>query len=202
MKPGSLSMRADLGEHVDHVLRWRRRGAARRARPRRTRCRVGVGVGRADRAHGRGAAVLLVVGVQDEQHVERPRQRGVGVVARLRDLPHHRQEVRGEPERVVGVHERHADAEPVARRRQRGHLGDEPDDLLVAVLGVVDVIGFGVEGRQRGDGGHEHAHRVGVVVEALEEPLAHVLVDVRVVRDVVLPRVELLGVGSSPWISR
>ena len=37
---------------------------------------------------------------------------------------------------------------------------------------------------------------MGVVVEALDEPLAHVLVDVRVVRDVVGPRLELLGVGQ------
>ena len=62
----------------------------------------------ADRAHRGGGAVLLVVGVEDEQHVERVGERGVGVVARLGDLPHHRQEVRGEAERVVGVDERHA----------------------------------------------------------------------------------------------
>ena len=37
---------------------------------------------------------------------------------------------------------------------------------------------------------------MGVVVEALDEPLAHVLVDERVVRDVVLPRLELLGGGQ------
>ena len=55
----------------------------------------------------------------------------------------------------------------------------------------MDVLGLGVEGRQRGDRRHEHAHRVGVVVEALDEPLAHVLVDERVVRDVVHPRLVL-----------
>jgi hypothetical protein len=43
---------------------------------------------------------------------------------------------------------------------------------------------------------------VGVVVEALHEALAHVLVDERVVGDLVLPLLELLGVGSSPWIRR
>ena len=84
------------------------------------------------------------------------------------------------------------DAEAVGGGGQGRHLGDEPDDLLVAGLGVEDVLGVEVEGRERGDGRDQHAHGVGVVVEALEEALAHVLVDERVVRDVVLPGVELL----------
>jgi hypothetical protein len=46
--------------------------------------------------------------------------------------------------------------------------------------GVVDVLRLRVEGGER-RGGDEHAHRVGVVVEALHEALAHVLVDERVV---------------------
>jgi len=37
----------------------------------------------------------------------------------------------------------------------------------------------------------KHAHGVGVVVEALHETLSHVLVDERVVRDVVTPLLEL-----------
>ena len=150
-------------------------------------------MGRADGAHRGGAAVLLVVGVEDEQHVEGLGQRGVRLVAGLGHLPHHRQEVLGEAQRVVRVDERHPDAEAVAGRGQRGHLGDEPDDLAHAVLGIEDVLGVGVEGRERGDGRHEHPHRVGVVVEALEEALAHVLVDERVVRDVVDPRLVLRG---------
>ena len=142
-------------------------------------------------AHGGRAAVLLVVGVEDEQHVERLGDDRILVRILLVRAEHHVQEVRGEAEVVVGIHERHADGEPVATRGQRRHLGDQPGDLLVARALAVDLLGLRVEGRHRGDGRDEHPHRMGVVVEALHEPLAHVLVDVGVVRDVVGPRREL-----------
>ena len=89
---------------------------------------------------------------------------------------------------VVGEEERQADREAVAHRGQRRRLGDQPQDLLVARLGVVDVLGLGVEGAEGGERRDEHPHRVGVVVEAVDEPLAHVLVDERVVGDLVGPR--------------
>ena len=75
---------------------------------------------------------------------------------------------------------------------QRRHLGDGPHDLFVADLLDVDVLGLGIEGGQRSDGRHQHAHRVGVVVEALQGPLADVLVDERVVGDGVRPVLILL----------
>ncbi len=106
----------------------------------------GIGVGGADRAHGGGTAVLLVVGMKDEQDVESFGQRRVGVVAGLSHLPEHREEVLGEAERVVRIDEGHADAEAVAGGRQRWHLGDEADDLLVPVGRVVDLVGLRVEG--------------------------------------------------------
>ena len=124
--------RADLGEHADHLLVGAAVAGAVEGGGGRGAGRVGVGVGRAHDPHGGGAAVLLVVGVEDEQHVEGLGQGRVGVVAGLGDLPHHRQEVRREAERVVGVDERHADAEAVAAGGQRRHLGDEPDDLLAS----------------------------------------------------------------------
>ena len=96
----------------------------------------------------------------------------VGLEAGLGDLPHHGEEVRREREGVVGVDEGHAHAEAVGGGGQRGHLGDQPDDLLVAGLDVEDVFGVEVEGGQRGDGRDQHAHRVGVVVESLEEALS------------------------------
>ena len=45
-------------------------------------------------------------------------------------------------------------------------------------------------------GADQHAHRVGVVVEAVDEALAHVLVDERVVGDVGLPLLQLHRVGQ------
>ena len=152
---------------------------------------VGVGVGAADHPHRGGRAVLLVVGVQDEEDVERPGDHRIAVGDVLERAEHHVQEVGREVERVVGIDERHTDEEAVGRGRQRRHLGHEPDDLLVPDLGVADGLGLGVEGRQGGDGRREDAHRMGVVVEALDEPLPHVLVDEGVVGDLVAPRLEL-----------
>ena len=83
--------------------RWRRRGAARRARHRRRRSpSTGRRATGADDAHRRRRAVLLVIGVQDEQHVDRPCERGVGLVTRLGDLPHHREEVLREASELSG----------------------------------------------------------------------------------------------------
>ena len=49
---------------------------------------------------------------------------------------------------------------------------------------------------ERGHRAHQHAHRVRVVVEAVDEPLAHVLVDERVAGDVALPLGQLRAVGQ------
>ena len=152
-----------------------------------------------DRADGVGRAVLLVVGVQDEQHLEGLDQPLVGLELLLAHLEQHREEVRGVAEVVVGVDVRLALRVPERPGAERRHLGDQPDDLHLPVVGVGDVARLGVERRQRADRGQQHAHRVGVVAEALHEAL-DVLVHERVERDLVHPRVVLLGlVGSSPW---
>ncbi len=132
-----------------------------------------------------------MVGVEDEEDVEGAGEDGVGLEPGLGHLPEHGEEVGDEVERVVRVDERHAHAEPVGGRGQGRHFGDEADDLLVAGLGIEDVLGVEVEGGEGGHGGDEHPHRMGVVVEALQEPLSYVLVDERVVRHVVAPLVEL-----------
>ena len=140
-------------------------------------------------------AVLLVVGVQDEQHVEGLDQALVGLELLLAHLEQHREEVRGVAQVVVGVDV--GLALRVAERpgAQRRHLGDQPDDLHVPVVGVGDVARLGVEGRERADRGHQDAHRVGVVAEALHEAL-DVLVHERVIRHLVHPGVVLLLGGQ------
>jgi hypothetical protein len=62
---------------------------------------------------------------------------------------------------------------------------------LSRLLLVVDVLRVVVERAERAHRADEHAHRVGVVVETVDEALAHVLVDERVVDDVVVPLGEL-----------
>ena len=150
---------------------------------------------RTDDPHRRGAAVLLVVGVEDEQHVHRPLEHRIELVP-VADLPHHLQEVARVRQAVVRVVERQPDREAVAHRGDRRRLGDQPQDLLLAGLLVEDLLRVVVERPERRDCRHEHAHRVGVVVEPVDEPLAHVLVDVRVVRDVGRPLLELRLVGQ------
>jgi len=151
---------------------------------------VGVGVRRRDHSHRGGAAVLLVVGVQDEQKVHRFREHRVDAVV-VADAEHHVQEVRRVVERVVRRHKRQTHAESVTHRSDGRRFRDEAQRLLGQRVGIVDVFCVGVEGAERRGGRHEHAHRVRVVVEAVDEPLAHVLVDHRVVRDVKGPLLEL-----------
>jgi hypothetical protein len=145
--------------------------------------------------HRVGGAVLLVVGVQGEQHVDGVLEDGVRDVLGLGHLPHHVEEVAGVGQLVVRVRVRQAPRVPVDEGRERGHLGDEPDDLLVLVLPVVDRLGLRVEGRQRGQGADQDAHRMGVVVEAVDE-LLDVLVHVGVLGDLVRPGRRLALVGQ------
>ncbi len=139
-----------------------------------------------------------MVGVEDEQDVEGTGQDGIGVEAGLGHLPHHREEVAGEVEGVVGIDEGHAHREAVGGGGQGGHLGDEPDDLATAGLGVEDLLGVEIERRERRHRGDEHPHGMGVVVEPLEEPLSYVLVDVGVLGDLVSPSVEFASRGQLP----
>src|SRR5664280_1224649 len=153
--------------------------------------RVGVGMRRAHHPHGGGRAVLLMIGVEDEQDVEGASQGRIGIEPRLGGFPHHGQEIGGEFQRVVRIDEGHAHAEPVGGCRQSGHLGDQADDLLVPRLDVEDVLGVEVEGGERSHRRNQHSHGMGVVVEPLEEALPHVFVNERVMGDLVLPDVVL-----------
>ncbi len=76
--------------------------------------------------------------------------------------------------------------------RQRRQLGHQPHPLDVAVLGVVQVLGVGIEGAERANHPQQHSHRVGVVAEAAQE-LDEVGVDVGVVADVRGPLVQLFA---------
>ena len=173
-----------VGAAVERAVERGRRGGQRRVR---------IHLGRADRAHGVGRAVLLVVGVQDEEDVERALDRRIGLVLQLGGLEEHVQEVPDVREIVVGVRVRLTEDVAVRERGDRWHLCDQPVDLQIAVAGVVVHFCVGVEGRECGDGRDEHAHRVRVVVKAVHE-LLDVLVDPRVVGDLPCPLVErLLG---------
>ena len=152
--------------------------------------RVRVHLRRADAADRAGGAVLLVVGVQDEQHVERPHDARVRRVLRHAGREEHRQEVLRVGELVVRVDVRLARDVAVREGAEGRHLGDEADDLEVVALLVRQVLRLGVERAEHPDARLQHPHRVGVVAEALHER-AYVVVDEGVVRDLVHPRLEL-----------
>ncbi len=187
---GDVLDRLDPAQHPQHrlvgaaVQRAVERGDAGGDR------RVGIDLRGADRAHGVGRAVLLVVGVEDEEHVERLRQARIGLVLELGHLEHHREEVLGVGEVVVRVDVGQAPVVAVGERGERRHLGDHPDRRHVALLVVVELLRVRVEGGERADAGQQHPHRVRVVAEALEE-LLDVLVDEGVVGDVEDPALEL-----------
>jgi hypothetical protein len=148
--------------------------------------RVRVDVRAADAPHGARAAVLLVIGVQDEQHVERALEDRVDLVFQLRHPEQHVQEVAGEAEVVVGIDVGPSDAVAVGVGGDRRDLRDEPVDLLFARALVEDLLGIRIERRERADGAQEDAHRMRVVLEAFHQ-LLDVLVQHRVEGDFLRP---------------
>ena len=143
MKPGNVLHRADLGQHPQHRFVG---AAVQRTVERRRRAghrRIRIDVRAADAAHRVGAAVLLVIGVQDEQHVERALEHRVDLILQLGHPEQHVQEVAGEAEIVVGIDVGTADAVAVGVGGDRRHLGDEAVNLLLARLLVEDLLGVG-----------------------------------------------------------
>ena len=83
-----------------------------------------IGARRAGQPHRRGRGVLLVVGVQDEDAVERARDDRIDDVGLARHGEAHLQEVRRVVEIVARIDEGLADRIFVGHRRDRRHLGD------------------------------------------------------------------------------
>ena len=184
---GHVRDRPDLRQHPQHRLVG---AAVQRAVERRRRSGerdVRVGVRAADAAHGRRAAVLFVVGVQDEQDVECALEHRVARVLRLGALEQHVEEVAGVRQLVVGQHVRQSQVMPVSVGRDGRHLADEPQNLEAPGRFVLHLLGVGVERRERADRTQEDAHRVRVVAKALHQ-LLDVLVHHRVHHDIRRPR--------------
>ena len=182
--------RPDLPEHVDHFLVGAAVTRSGERRGSRRDHRVGIGERAAHHARRGGGAVLLVIGVQDEEQIERLLEHRVGLVLQLGHLEEHREEVAGVGQVVVGVDVGQPAAVAVGERGDGRHLADQASRLDAARLEVHDVLRVGIERGQRADRSDQHAHRVRVVAEALHEAL-QVLVHHRVHRDVVLPHGEV-----------
>ena len=156
---------------------------------------VRIDVRATDAADGVGGAILFVVSVEDEEDVESVFESGIRAIPRFGGAKQHVQEIAGIAQIVVGIDERHTERVAVGEGRDRGHFADQAIGLFLARLGAEDVFGVVIVRRECGDGGDQHAHGMGVVMEAVEKFL-DALVNECVVGDVIGPRLELLGGGE------
>ena len=181
-----------LAEHLEHGLVGAAvQGAGQGVDAGRDRVEE-VRLGRTDEPHRRGRAVLLVVGVQDEEQVEGLGDRRIDLVGLGRVAERHAHEVLDERERVVGVHVRLADALLVGHRGDGGHLGQQAHGRHLDLGGVEGVETVLVEGAERRDRRAEHRHRVRVAREAVEEG-AQVFVQHRVTANPLLEGRQLVS---------
>ena len=133
----------------------------------------------AHHADCRSAAVLAVVGVQDQQQVQRDHEIGVHLVPFAGHREHHVQEVLAVGEVILRVDERLANRLLVAEGGNGGHLGQHLPDGQLHLFGVAGVQRvFAVDG-QGADHRAEDRHGMGVGRESGEDR-AHPFVQQRV----------------------
>ena len=138
----------------------------------------------------RGRAVLLVVGVQDEEQVQGVAHDRVDLEILARVAEHHAQEVADVVELVQRIEEGLADRVLVGVGGQGGELGDQPVGRDLDLLGVARVEGVRVERRQRAHHRRARRHRMRVLGQRVEHHL-EVFVEHRVPADRLLEGVEL-----------
>jgi len=136
---------ADLLDHAQHLLVRAAMQRAEQSRDAGGHRREWIHVRRAHHAHRAGRAVLLVIGVQDEQNLQSANEGRIRLVARLRHPVDHRQEVLDVRQRVVGIYDRQTLGVTIRKSRDRRRLGQQPDHGDVALLGIEDVARFRIE---------------------------------------------------------
>ncbi len=132
-----------------------------------------------------------MVGVQDEQQIQRPHDFRVHLVGLGGEPERHPQEVLDKGQRVVRIQEGLPDRLLVRVRRDGRQLGQQPDGGQLHLFVVERVKRVLVVRRQRVHRTGHHRHRMRVAREAVEEPF-QVLVQQRVPLDVVGEPVELV----------
>jgi len=129
--------REDPLEHLEHLdVGSAVQRSPQRADARRTG-REQIGAGRADGADGLRAAVLFVVGVQDEDQVQRVFDLRRDNVLPVRQGEHHVQKVGTVPQLGIGINERPAARATIGERRDRADLADQPSGGLGQRLDVL-----------------------------------------------------------------
>ena len=136
-------------------MQWaRQRVDARRNRG----IQVGVG-GTGDTYHGSGA-VLLMIGMNDQQASERMHVQRVGIERLVRHRKAHAQEIVDIAARIIRIQHRliAATAENVAD--DGSCLCHNDGRSLVKLVGIIDISSVRIEGGERVDRGCHHAHRM------------------------------------------
>ncbi len=155
-------------------------------------CRIRIGARAARQSDRGGARILLVVGMQNEQQIQRLRGRRVDLVRLAGNREEHIQQVRAVVQVVTRINERLALRMLVRCRRDRRNLGDDAVSENLTMARIIDIHRVMVERGHRGDHSGHHGHRVCVVMKAVEEPQQR-LVDHRVMTDVGGEVIQLLG---------
>ena len=97
-----------------------------------------------------------MIGVQDEDPIQRPGEHGIDLVLLTRHREHHVQEILGIVEMVARIDEGLPRRELVRRRGNGRDLGDQAVARDQPVVGVLDLEVFVVEGGERADHGDHH----------------------------------------------
>ena len=162
---------ADLMQHPQHgLVRAAVQRPGERPHPRRHRG-VQIRLRGADEADRRGRAVLLVIGVEDEEHVEGAHERRIDVVGLIGHAEGHPDEVLGVTARRIRVEQRQARRALGDVGDHRRHLCEQEDERDVELLLVTRIERVLVIGRQTRDARLEDRHRVPAMGEGREEGL-------------------------------
>ena len=144
----------------------------------------------ANATHRIRAAILFVIGVQNEQHIQCTFQHGIRLILQLAGLEHHVEEVAGKTQIVIGIGIGQTNAMTIGEGGYRSDFGQQAINLFAARFSIKDIFRFGIKRRKRADGADENAHRVRVVMKAIQH-LFDVFVDEGVMRDIPRPIFQL-----------
>jgi len=162
---------SDCVQHAEHRFVGAAMKRPSQRRGRRCSSEEGIGQRAAHASHGIGAAVLFMVGVEDEEYVQSARQHGIGDVLGFHHLPQHVHEVFRIGQVVVGINVGESEAMTVAVGRDGWNLADQAQNLMASNGWVVNLACLRLNCGKRGYRADEHSHRVRVVAEALQELL-------------------------------
>src|SRR5208282_1427195 len=126
---GDIGLGPDLIEHAQHFFVRAPVQGSRKSGGGGGGGQVGVGLGTAHGAHGVGAAVLFVIGVQNKEDVEGAGNHRIGYILGLDHLPQHVHEVFGISEIIVRIDVGESDTMAIGHGRDGRHLADQALDL-------------------------------------------------------------------------